>query len=210
MVLSTGNPYLDALGGTPWPKTPQNTGAGGALVLDVFFDQDPNHSTGGAWTDAEESAFSGALHAWSSVANVHFLEVEPQPGDQIDPAAVDLWELKVTDAEIPGFLGQSTFPDDPKFFQDDQVFGPGPTHIDQFNTSHFWTAANMQPGGILFETFVHELGHGLGLAHPFDQGDGTGLFPGIKLKPDGSANPTDLGDNGLKQHSLYGHDVQSP
>src|SRR5205814_2028738 len=54
---------------------------------------------------------------------------------------------------------------------------------------------NLQPGGDGFVTLVHEVGHGLGLAHPHDGGnhsDAT-VFPGV-TSPFG-----DYGDYGLNQ-----------
>jgi hypothetical protein len=151
MPLSTGNRYLDAIGGTRWPAA-GNTAFDGALLLDVYFDQDTStgHSTGGAWTPAEELAFWGALHAWESVAHIRFLQIGE--GQVLSQAAVDLTELKVTDAEIPGLQGQSDFPDSPTDTPD------GPAHIERFNTSHTWTAAAMQPGGYLFGLFVKSCG----------------------------------------------------
>jgi len=55
-----------------------------------------------------------------------------------------------------------------------------------------WTAsASINPGGGFFSTFLHELGHGFGMAHPFDNGGGfSGIFPGV-------ASTYSLGDNGL-------------
>ena len=50
------------------------------------------------------------------------------------------------------------------------------------------------PGGDGWYTIIHELGHGLGLAHPHDGGNGDNptKFPGV-------INPTDIGTNGLNQ-----------
>ena len=89
MALNTGNAFLDALGGTPWTdahKSPYD----GALVLTVYFDNEisEGHSVGGAWTPEERSAFWQALHSWSSVANIRFLETDRAEG-------ADLLERKV-------------------------------------------------------------------------------------------------------------------
>ena len=56
-----------------------------------------------------------------------------------------------------------------------------------------WTASGLQAGGTGFITLVHEIGHGLGLAHPHDNGGGSARFPGV-----GSAFG-DYGDNNLNQ-----------
>ena len=53
----------------------------------------------------------------------------------------------------------------------------------------------MQPGGYTQETFIHEFGHALGLAHPHDNGMGTGIFPGVDGL-DASGNPYDFDGDG--------------
>lgn len=50
----------------------------------------------------------------------------------------------------------------------------------------------LEMGGESFQTLIHEIGHGLGLAHPHDDGGGSTLFPGVTGKDD-------LGEFGLNQ-----------
>ena len=50
----------------------------------------------------------------------------------------------------------------------------------------------LEQGGFGFVTIIHELGHGLGLAHPHDTGGGSTVFPGVDFS-------SDLGDHGLNQ-----------
>src|SRR5262245_43796092 len=111
MALATGNKYIDALGGSVWgPGHYPDPDA--ALVLKVCFDQDTSkdHSTGGAWTPAEEAAFWDALHAWEGVANIRFIEVH-----STDP--VDVWLRKVTAVEgFPDADGAATNPDQSQHF----------------------------------------------------------------------------------------------
>lgn len=64
-----------------------------------------------------------------------------------------------------------------------------------YNTSGAgFTSTGLQPGGYGFITFVHEIGHGLGLAHPHDHGGGSPLFPGVT-----NNDYSDTGDNDLNQ-----------
>jgi Ca2+-binding RTX toxin-like protein len=56
-----------------------------------------------------------------------------------------------------------------------------------------WTNNSMLRGGRGFRLFMHEIGHGLSLAHPHDTDMGTNLLPGVMLD-------TDLGTNGYNQH----------
>ena len=40
-------------------------------------------------------------------------------------------------------------------------------------------SGGLEQGGFGFITIIHELGHGLGLAHPHDSGGGSSVFPGV-------------------------------
>src|SRR3546814_19338912 len=44
-----------------------------------------------------------------------------------------------------------------------------------------WTEAGLQPGGFYFPTLLHEFGHGLGMAHPPDNGGRSSIM----RRPDG-------------------------
>src|SRR5262245_46717846 len=94
MALDTR--FLDAIAGAAWPKA-----ADQPLILTFFFDI----GTGGAWTLDEESAFWNAAHAWSSVVNIHFLQVD-------NAGAADLILRKVTNAELDALASFDT-PDEP-------------------------------------------------------------------------------------------------
>jgi hypothetical protein len=52
--------------------------------------------------------------------------------------------------------------------------------VAQFNSAdERWTAQMLQPGGFSFYTLIHEFGHGMGLAHPHDDGGGSSVMPGV-------------------------------
>jgi serralysin len=53
-----------------------------------------------------------------------------------------------------------------------------------------------RPGGSGWQTLVHEFGHGLGLAHPFDEGGGSAVLAGVRALPDGTHS---YGVGGLNQ-----------
>ena len=41
-----------------------------------------------------------------------------------------------------------------------------------------WTEEGLQPGGFYFPTLLHEFGHGLGMAHPHDNGGRSSIMRG--------------------------------
>jgi Ca2+-binding RTX toxin-like protein len=53
------------------------------------------------------------------------------------------------------------------------------------------TEGSMEPGGYGWITFIHEFGHGLGMAHPHDNGGGSEIIPGV-TGPFGSYGIFDL------------------
>lgn len=122
------------------------------------------------WSSAERAAFTAALRTWSNVADVQFVEVT-------NIARADLIETIVSPGVFgPGVVGQHGPPAYYSFgffARDDGDLSP-------------------RAGSYVFETFVHEIGHGLGLAHPHDNGLGTGIFPGV-------TNAFDTGSFGLNQ-----------
>ncbi|HEX2281545.1 MAG TPA: M10 family metallopeptidase C-terminal domain-containing protein, partial [Thermomicrobiales bacterium] len=78
-------------------------------------------------------------------------------------------------------LGRHNFPEQASSGGRRQVFG-----VFDVNEPHW---QGLAPGGNGFYTLVHEIGHGLGLSHPHDDGL---VFPGV-------TNSGDLGDFNLNQ-----------
>jgi len=86
-------------------------------------------------------------------------------------------------ANFGDFGGYHYFPDDP---------APVPGYYNAgFN--YFSQVNSLKPSGYGFQILMHEIGHGLGLAHPHDNGMGTLLLPGV-------TGPNDLGTLSYNQN----------
>ncbi len=118
--------------------------------------------TGASWSDREKSAFEMAITQYEAVCNVDF-----QLAQDADTADIVWW--LVPNSAMPGYLGMHEVPDNSK----SQIYG-------YFNYQDLsWQYLDQGEYG--FITIIHELGHGMGLAHPHDGGnhaDAT-LFPGV-------------------------------
>ncbi|HEX8526580.1 M10 family metallopeptidase C-terminal domain-containing protein [Allosphingosinicella sp.] len=105
----------------------------------------------------ERNAFEVALDRYEMVADIIYLETD-------DRWAADI--VVITYQGTPGYrtpslAGRMSPPDNAS---------EGQT---EFNAGDYrWTEAGLAPGGLYFDTLIHELGHGHGLAHPHDEGGG--------------------------------------
>ncbi|GFE69272.1 M10 family metallopeptidase C-terminal domain-containing protein [Chroococcus sp. FPU101] len=132
---------------------------------------------------AEETAFHNAIQSWANVANFR-LEFTGN-----NDHAAEITFHSVTAATIGGSLGLAMPPGeiDLPYVQGDvminyQAYSTNPT-------------SELLVGSYDYLTYVHEIGHALGLAHPHDNGGRSTIFPGV----DGSPF-TDTGNYGLNQY----------
>lgn len=120
---------------------------------------------------AELAAIASAMAAIEAVCNVHFVEASSQAGADI------IW-ARVNNTDARGNLGWANPPGTAfsLVLQDSQSLIAvnyqlySPAHPDP---------ALLVPGGYDYITYIHELGHALGLAHPHDTGGGSTIFPGV-------------------------------
>lgn len=141
----------------------------GYLITVVFeADAGDSGSYGGTRWAAKggKDAFLNAAAAWSAVANVVIAISGNNYQDGQDRSNYT-WVESLTDLGSSGnsvVLGRHSLP---------QVGNLSGEFNDQ---TSFYSAANNQIGGFSFVTFLHEIGHGLGLTHPFD---GPAKLPGV-------------------------------
>ena len=148
--------------------------------------------------DYEISAIKNALGAWSNVCDIVFSEVAPT-----NPGA-SFWEaitfIAVDDATMDLLMGDTFilgFHDTPgsngTLYDIGIIPEPGPLAGVYNIEGYGFTESGLQQGGYGFITLIHELGHGLGFAHPHDNGGTSSVMDGV-----GSAFG-DYGDYDLNQ-----------
>jgi Ca2+-binding RTX toxin-like protein len=179
----TGNVYIDGIlwGGNYWSSGSSSTttidysfwNSGTASFDDAYYDIAQNPYD---WLAGEMASMVNALDTWSAVANIQFLNA----GDNNESATLGFY--KVGEADIGNdFLG---------LFIPPGIDGQG---IGYFNSERGdWNTYGIPKGDLNFTVLIHELGHGLGLAHPHDDGGGSSIYPGV-------TSAEDTGDYGLNQ-----------
>jgi serralysin len=176
--MPSGNSMLDGIlwGGFHWGSS------GSTTIITYYFAHNREFTNFDSdWTTIEQDAYRAALQSWANVANIQFIEVS-------NPNGATFIEHSVSSGfwGDPSVLGEHDVPDNPApadGYYNYQGFG--------------WDYANpnggLQVGGYGFLTLIHEIGHGLGLAHPHDDGGGSTIWPGV-------TGPFDsYGDNSLNQ-----------
>ena len=172
-VPLTGDPRIDVVTqGGSW-------GFGvGLHILTYSFNTVPG---GAVWSADAHNAVTQALAAWAAVANVSFTEVVS--GGDINQSTADL-AFGLSNGELlnqAGAVGIAGFPDatNDDVYRDivNAIFGTSYTSAtyakpegDVFIESDYPGFAYLQPGGDGLLTTLHEIGHALGLKHPFDDG----------------------------------------
>ncbi len=169
-VPSSPNPYIAPLTG------PYGFRAGYVVTYALQGNPGDTSPMGGAlWAQANAAqAFQLAAEAWAAVANIKIIPIAT--GYDGSGTTTATWVEKLEKLE-ENILGEHALP------------GTGRLGGSFNNTSPFFTASNNAVGGYSFITFLHEIGHGLGLLHPHGEGH---AFPGV-------TGEHFWGDNGLNQ-----------
>jgi len=117
------------------------------------------YSADRAWTNEEIRSVMNVTSAISAVANVRFTVVT----DRSQATMVMVLDSGLDD----GVAGMMTTP-------------PSSPAIGVFSsTLASWNAESLNIGGIAYSTILHEIGHGLGLAHPHDAGGSSEVMEGV-------------------------------
>lgn len=162
----TGDESIDALlGGTYWKDSsiPYSfPSSNNALLWSAFSSGYGSQSGGGEpWnkkfkplTSANRDDFENALRRWENVANIEFIQVAETANKVGDIRAAYTFDADSLT------LAWSYLPSDSPVAGDIWI-----------NTQGLLDTEDWNPGSMAFETVLHELGHVLGLKHPFSNSD---------------------------------------
>lgn len=161
-IANTGLKYIDGiLWGSRWNIEKD----GKKLTYSFVNDQSWDHS----FYSAEESAFHAAIQSWANVANIR-LEFS---GYNDHAAEIRFHSVSPSIIGGPDSLGMAMPP------------GVSISGFQQGDVMVNWRAYQANPrnelmiGGNDYSTYVHEVGHALGLAHPHDDGGTSSVYPGV-------------------------------
>ncbi len=172
------NILLDSITWGGWYWTDSNS----SVLIRYLFDDGGDK----AWTLVEKNALAAAMQSWANVANITFQETSSS-------WSVEFIESLYGDPNT-SILGSHETPEHASLFNNYRIYGEYnylkysyPTNNNVFDTT------GLVSGGAFFEVMIHEIGHGLGLAHPHDTSGGSTLMPGV-------TSSGSLGDNNLNQN----------
>ena len=164
----TGNPYT-GVGSNPYGIEGKNViTVYFAKAGDIFLSEDPTNPgltttmVARGFEQWEIDAFMQALALYEQVADVQFVVV-----DNRAEADFKFVTYEGTPGAGASLLGRMSAPNE---LNEGQA---------EFNSGDArWTEEGLQQGGFYFPTILHELGHGMGMAHPHDNGGRSSIMRG--------------------------------
>lgn len=179
-----------------------------AKAGEVYIDSDPttpgttDNIVAKGLDQFEKDAFEAAFRSIEKVADIDFIVVDGVYDPLAQRAAADFTFVTYAGTPRTGLLGRMSPPDEDSEGQAEfNALGPG------------WDAQNLVPGGFSYVTLIHEMGHGLGMAHPHDTGGRSSIMRGVVAE--GAAFDYTTGDFNLNQgvHTMMSYEdgwVESP
>jgi len=148
----------------------------------AFVDEDINESSRGmeddvgkinAWPAVLRDSYLEAFASWESVANIKFIEM-----GEAESVNIEYYLITITNDDTdPNTLGAHQGILDAK---------AGQPQTSWINADYFDSSTNVEPGSEFLETAIHEIGHGIGMSHPHDEGlddvNPSPVFPGLSPK----------------------------
>jgi serralysin len=192
-TADTGNRWLDSI---LWGKQWDSGAAAGSPTVVTYYiagqngneavnlDSSSVTALGSIFAEEVDSMIS-AMNALSTVCNLTFQSAATQ-------ADADIIWASVNNRDADGALGWAN----PPGTEFNSSLGEAQSLIISNHSSYRPTSPNanlLVPGGYDYITFIHELGHAVGLAHPHDRGGGSLIAPGV------SSATGDYGTAGLNQ-----------
>ncbi|WP_210530029.1 M10 family metallopeptidase [Rubellimicrobium arenae] len=185
----TGNVWMDGVLWTrKWSSGQEPTvisayiaGQGGT----EFVGPDDSVVQAGVPTGRELDAMTSAMTSFEQVCGLRFRTVASEADADLIWASVGN-----KDAGGDGILGWAWLPGTAY----STAYGDEQSMVSINHDAYFPAkgAEALVRGGFDYCTFIHELGHAMGLSHSHDDWDGTGYFPGAK-------SDTDIGEFGMNQ-----------
>ncbi|UFN50721.1 M10 family metallopeptidase C-terminal domain-containing protein [Roseomonas sp. OT10] len=187
----SGNPFVDFLlqNGRHYVNAPNEDSSPNTdpFNINYFFDTRVTASApqGYTWRPFEKQAFASAIQNWANVANITFTEVFT--------AQDALFRERLMDQATAGgtVSASHSLPS-----ANPNAQSQGNYNFEAVNVRQ-WTPDQLEPGGNFYRTFMHEIGHGLGLKHPHDPGSAAYIannyFPGVDPTQTSAERQRDLG-----------------
>lgn len=135
------------------------------------------------WTEYEKEQVAAAFDTYEAIIDVEFVETDTK-------ADADFKLNKINSLGL--YLGVMNPPGEPGAGSAGFAGQGSATGWDPGDANGNPTSGGLEQGGFGFVTLIHEFGHGLGLAHPHDNGGGSSIMPGVDGDPQTDTGTFDL------------------